>query len=57
MSKMFERKEDDNRGAEVELDKGYHGNDDSYHVRYDDGSGAGLGFSSEQDAQDYIDKK
>jgi len=54
---MFTRQEDDNRGAEVELDKGYHGADDVYKIAYDDDTHSGVGFSSEQDAQDFIDRK
>lgn len=53
----FSRKEDDNREAKSELEKGYHGDDDYYKIVYDDGTGAGIAFSTEEDAQNYIDKK
>ena len=54
---MHNRREDDNREAEVELNKGYHGADDTYTIKYDDGDGAGLAFESEEKAQEFIDKK
>ena len=53
----FNRAEDDNREAETETVKGYHGNDDYVKVNYEDGTSSGVAFQTVQDAQDYIDKK
>lgn len=49
------RNENDDREAEIEEVRAYHGADDYCKVNFGDGTGSGIAFSSTEDAQEYID--